>query len=145
MTSNNKNESRIISRCTECDRGFPSQRELDAHMKKHTEQPKEKKFQCPICQKFFTSKDYLEVHIRKHETRTDGIEDEQHLKFIAENFDMKCERCDTIFRSLYEARAHYKDAHNDGGGFIKCCNVKLKRVSMIKGHIESHLNPVAMK
>lgn len=72
-------------------------------------------------------------------------EDEQHVKFIAENFDMKCDFCDTVFTAFYDAKHHYKQFHGEDKGYLKCCNVKLTHLWMMRDHIQSHLNPESFK
>lgn len=136
----------MVFRCKECDRGYPCQRELDTHMKKHTEKlsPKDKDVQCPICRKFYSTANSLKKHIQLHE-KQNVTEDEQHVKFIAENFDMKCDFCDTVFTAFYDAKHHYKQFHGEDKGYLKCCNVKLTHLWMMRDHIQSHLNPESFK
>lgn len=69
----------------------------------------------------------------------------QHDKFMAENFDMKCDFCDAVFNAFVEARVHYREYHNDERGYLKCCTSKLRSLATIKDHIESHLNPELFK
>lgn len=69
----------------------------------------------------------------------DGID--LYTQFMAENFDMTCDLCDTNFTSYYNARCHYKDAHNMTRGYVKCCNMKLRSQPNVNEHINSHLNP----
>lgn len=71
--------------------------------------------------------------------------DNLYSRFIAENFDMTCDLCDTKFTLFTEARKHYRDVHNDKNGYIKCCNVKMKELWMVNEHINSHLNPDAFR
>lgn len=82
--------------------------------------------------------------------RIDGTKDEDQVKlieenFINENFNLKCDHCDTIFSGFYDARRHYKDAHNDDNGYLRCCNLKLNQMILVRDHIRSHLNPESFK
>lgn len=94
-----------------------------AHIKKHLEpaskprNPLPKIATCDICSKSFSSEKTLKIHMKLHEAKIE-IEDENYTRFMAENFDMKCDRCDTVFSGLYEARYHYKK-HNEDRGYIK--------------------------
>lgn len=116
-------------------------------MKQHTEKPEKKCLICDICQKTFTSKSGLKRHFKWH--KSEGAKntdtDEDHKRFIAENFDMSCDHCDAIFISFHDARNHYKESHNDKKGYIKCCNIKLKELWIVTDHINSHLNPANFK
>lgn len=79
--------------------------------------------------------------MNEHLKETVKTDTDAHTQFIAENFDMTCDRCDAVFISFIQARKHYKDAHDDKKGYIKCCNVKLREKWIITDHINSHLNP----
>ncbi|XP_055317607.1 transcription factor grauzone-like [Sitodiplosis mosellana] len=121
------------------------------HIKNHIEPktPKPrirriKNMSCSICLKAFTSKRSLSFHMNVHE-ENDEAEDVEYLKFIAEHFDMKCDFCETVFRGFYEAREHYKEAHNENRGYIKCCNTKLRARYTVRDHIKSHLEPEVFK
>lgn len=115
-------------------------------MKTHTEKSnrKEKRIECSVCKKMFSSNIYLLRHMRRHEEKNE-TDDGQYEKFIAENFDMKCDHCDTVFTAFHDARRHYKEFHDDDKGYIKCCNVKLRELWVIRDHIKSHLNPESFK
>lgn len=93
---------------------------------------------CDNCTKSFTSKNCLRAHLKKH--APDKLPD-SYDKFIADNFDMSCDQCDTVFTSFYDARCHYKEFHNVNKGYIKCCKIKLRKLCAVTNHIESHLNP----
>lgn len=60
---------------------------------------------------------------------------------IWQNFDRHCDDCSTEFESLTEAQVHYLNEHNNGRGYVKCCNMKLREDMMIKEHIAYHKNP----
>lgn len=136
----------IFHRCDECDRSFSVERDLDRHMKTHAVKSnrKEKRIPCNVCKKMFASNVSLLRHMRRHEEKNE-TEDGQYEKFIAENFDMKCDHCDTVFTAFHDARRHYKEFHDDDKGYIKCCNVKLRELWVIRDHIKSHLNPESFK
>lgn len=123
---------------------------LELHIKtKHTDKAaprKMKQVPCDICKKLFASKESVayERHMRRHE-ETNENEDGQHDKFITENFDMKCDLCDTVFTAFHDARRHYKEFHNDDKGYLKCCNIKLRELWIVRDHVKSHLNPESFK
>lgn len=79
-------------------------------------------------------------HMRRHEENNE-TENDQHDKFIAENFDMKCDFCDVKFVALHDARHHYKNIHGVKRGYLKCCQLKLREKSTIIDHIQSHFKP----
>lgn len=66
-------------------------------------------------------------------------------RVISTHCDMKCDLCDTIFKSLPEAQYHYMYNHNIDDGYIKCCSTKFKKMEKLKGHIHYHLNPDLLK
>lgn len=99
---------------------------------------------CDICQKTFTKKDSLRCHLRRSHKKPppeDKLQSDLYKSFIAENFDMTCDLCDVVFMSFYDARNHYKESHNENNGYIKCCKMKLKAVSIVKSHIDFHSDP----
>lgn len=103
-----------------------------------------------MCKETFSSKWFLEKHLSRHTKNglfspsLDRIP-EAYKNFMVENFDMTCDHCDTMFSSLYEARFHYKDRHNDDMGYIKCCKAKFQKLFRIVDHINSHWNPDRFK
>lgn len=134
----------IISRCTECDKicnnSYQLQKHKDMHTKKQVE--KEKKFACNTCGEAFTAKYKLDLHIKDlQHMKKNETDDTEYEKFILENFDMKCDLCDTIFTTFHEARRHYKEQHNEDKGYIKCCETKFRENSAVKSHVKSHLMP----
>ncbi|XP_031629987.1 transcription factor grauzone-like [Contarinia nasturtii] len=133
-------------RCSQCEKVFLCNIQLTKHMKKHTEKivPKEKNLPCNICMQLFLTQSGLDHHMRRHQER-DESEDGPVMKFIAENFDMKCDHCDTIFSGFHDARRHYKELHNDEKGYIKCCNIKLRELCRVREHVLSHLDPDCLK
>lgn len=58
---------------------------------------------------------------------------------------MTCTLCTTIFTSLQDARDHYLQAHENRGGFVTCCKVKIKTMTEVEDHIEWHSNPDLFK
>lgn len=66
-------------------------------------------------------------------------------RIIQLHFDMKCDECDAILKSLPDAQYHYLHEHNNFIGYIKCCSIKLKDFDRINGHIHYHLNPDSFK
>lgn len=60
---------------------------------------------------------------------------------IATNFNMKCDHCDSVFKSLQEAQFHYMHEHQISDGYIQCCGVKFKQAIVIEGHVLYHTRP----
>ena len=136
----------FFSRCIECDRILPSKIELRNHMQRHKDiaAGQTKKFQCDICPfKKFRSQTGLKEHIERH--KNDPRDSKIYEQFIADNFDMKCDRCDVIFTVVQEAPRHYKEIHNKTRGYVKCCGMKLRTVPDVRQHIDSHLRPETFK
>lgn len=114
-------------------------------MKKHGDTDmsvKTKKlFVCGICKKKFASKIEMKHHLNGHTAEGTKTADDSHIRFMAENFDMTCDLCETTFISFRDARSHYRHTHDDKKGYVKCCNTKLRKLWMVTDHINSHLNP----
>lgn len=62
-------------------------------------------------------------------------------KVITSQFNMKCDICDIIFKSLQEAQYHYMHEHQNADGYIQCCGIKFKKIVNIHGHVLWHLRP----
>lgn len=114
---------------------------MDRHKKQHEDMAENRteEFPCDICQKVFSKQLNLRVHRRRH--RNDPPDNKLYEQFIAENFDMTCDQCDTKFTAFHDAQRHYKDAHSEDNGWIKCCGKKLKKLAHVRDHINTHFNP----
>lgn len=135
----------FLIRCNICGKVYYADYVLKAHMKQHTETVIKEYLICDHCKKTFASKVGLKRHLKWHTMEHPKSEDNQYTKFIADNFDMNCDQCETVFISFHDARRHYKDFHNDKKGYIKCCNIKLRELWIVTDHINSHLNPANFK
>lgn len=62
-------------------------------------------------------------------------------KVISTQFVMKCDYCDSVFKSLQEAQYHYMHEHDIADGYIQCCGLKFKKSTNIEGHVLWHLRP----
>lgn len=82
--------------------------------------------------------------MKKHQLNNE-TENSEYVKFIADNFDTKCDYCDVTLLAYHDARRHYKQFHGIDKGYLKCCKVKLRELWLVKDHIESHLNPNTLK
>ena len=74
--------------------------------------------------------------------------DKDYEKFMLENFNMSCELCSAKdFKSFFDVKTHYMDAHQMLDGYVKCCspNRKFIYISQVIDHIDYHLNPDALK
>lgn len=60
---------------------------------------------------------------------------------IATHFNMKCDLCDSVFKSLQEAQFHYMHEHQIADGYIQCCGAKFKKAIDMEGHILYHNRP----
>lgn len=120
-------------------------------MKKHTEKPVKQQeliptIPCSICMKMFTTEGVLKRHMKRHKKNDENENNyEQYEKFITESFNLHCDFCDRIFNGFEDAQQHYKDAHNDENGYIKCCNLKLNKLYLVMDHVRSHLDPTRFK
>lgn len=137
--------SNSFSRCVECDRLFPSIFDLRYHIQKHQDiaTGQTKKFQCDICQKKLRSRNSLLEHKERH--KNDPPDSEMYDQFIADNFDMSCDRCDAKFMVFHDAPRHYKECHNKHNGYVKCCGIKLRSLPAVREHINTHFKPQTFK
>lgn len=74
--------------------------------------------------------------------------DKDYEKFMLENFNMSCELCSAKdFKSFFDVKTHYMDAHQMLDGYVKCCNPNRRYIyiSQVIDHIDYHLNPDALK
>lgn len=60
---------------------------------------------------------------------------------IATHFNMKCDHCDNVFKSLQEAQFHYMHEHQIADGYVQCCGVKFKHIAAMEGHAFYHIRP----
>lgn len=66
-------------------------------------------------------------------------------RVMSTKFDMKCDYCDNVFKSLQEAQYHYMHEHQIADGYIQCCGMKFKKTNNIEGHVLWHLQPQLFK
>lgn len=137
----------LENRCTECGKSCLTEIKLKSHMEKHTKEKsgkiEESCLVCDICKRGFVYKSLLEKHLKRHVMEKSNPDSKENLytKFMRESFDMSCDLCAEVFVSVYHARRHYIQAHNMERGYIKCCNIKMRTLPVVMGHIEAHLNP----
>lgn len=94
-----------------------------------------------MCNRLYATQDALQRHKQQHDTNSNDSNNNQlYDQFIADNFDMSCDLCTAVFTTIYDARLHYKECHNDDKGYVKCCHRKLRSRMHIRDHIENHLN-----
>lgn len=60
---------------------------------------------------------------------------------IKKYFDMRCDHCGEILKSLQQAQFHYKQEHGSNDGHIKCCGYTFRGKPKIANHVLWHLNP----
>lgn len=126
-------------RCKECGKIYTGLPSFEAHVKAHFEPAEKVRLICDLCKKEYTSRVGLKKHLQRHFKKS--TKNDQYEKFIAENFDMSCDQCDSVFNSFGDARHHYRENHNEKKGYIKCCRMKLREMWIVVDHINSHLNP----
>lgn len=110
-----------LPRCNECGKVFKAPHGLSGHIKRqhHTKKVKKERFICDMCKRTFITKMALIRHIESHIENIESNAQDQYQKFMIENFDMSCDRCDVVFISLYDAQLHYKQFHNYEYGYLK--------------------------
>lgn len=91
------------------------------------------------CGRVYSTMLLLERHKIRH--TNDSAEVKLHKQFMADYFDMSCDRCENIFTSLEVAKRHYKECHNGEIGYVKCCRIKHRTPAAVRDHIRGHLNP----
>lgn len=119
---------------------------LAQHIVGHREieiKPKQKLIQCDVCKKSFSKLKNLQLHKKVH--KNDPPDREMYDQFIADNFDMSCDQCDAKFTAFHDARQHYKDKHDEDNGYLKCCGKKLRKLWIIRDHINTHLFSESVK
>lgn len=134
----------FIFRCTDCDKVFMLEYSYKRHMKTHEKTREQRKpYTCPICHKNLSTESSLKNHMKLHDTENDQL----CKDFILENFDITCDMdgCNVVCSSFYDARKHYKEAHDYDQGYIKCCNMKFHQHWMAIDHVQTHLNPEHFK
>lgn len=62
-------------------------------------------------------------------------------RVMSQYFDMGCDHCGHLFKTLSEAQNHYSNKHNIPNGYVKCCRHIFKNDYTINGHILWHLKP----
>lgn len=78
---------------------------------------------------------------RLHEAKKVILDASEIDRVVSSQFDMKCDYCDTSFKSLQEAQYHYMHEHQIADGYIHCCGLKFKNIVNIQGHVLWHLKP----
>lgn len=120
---------------------------LVRHIKTHLKTSQQNAIPCSVCQKPFCSKDSLGSHMRKIHGISNKTIDDEFIKFMAENFDMKCDRCDNVFNTFRDMKHHHRVSHGDDNGYVKCksCDTKLNKFHLLRDHVKTHLNPECFK
>lgn len=121
---------------------------LVRHIETHVKTSQRDTIPCSVCQKLFCSKNSLGTHMRKkHGIIPNKMIDDEFIKFMAENFDMNCDRCDNVFHTFREMKQHQRVSHGDDNGYVKCksCDAKLNKFHLLRDHVKTHLNPECFK
>ncbi|XP_066254731.1 zinc finger protein OZF-like isoform X41 [Euwallacea similis] len=122
MDHMNRHLKRFVAKCEECQRGFVTRQEFEAHNnKKHNE--RRETLVCFVCGRTCVDQASLKGHLRTHE---DGYHDE---KFT-------CEHCGKKFAQKKGLNHHYIRKHKDGGERYICdlCGKEVNSMRSLKGH-----------
>ncbi|XP_055371519.1 uncharacterized protein LOC129605651 [Condylostylus longicornis] len=93
--------------CELCDRFFVNNRNLQRHLKLHSEEKEE--FKCSNCEKNFETKLKLKLHERTHNTfgvDIDGIDLDKNNCMPHETKYLECKICDLKFDKIFLLRRH---------------------------------------
>lgn len=81
-----------------------------------------------------------ELAKKVYEKTSTKSEKDAFKKLIPDYYDMKCESCNVVFKSLNQSYEHYRDKHDNTKVKMKCCPQPVL-TSDIREHIIHHLNP----
>lgn len=108
--------------CNWCEKKFPAQSRLKAHIVKHT---RERNFTCEVCGGKFVSKAALIYHTRIHTGET----------------PYSCTECDQKFLSASRRMDHIRRKHMRPTMECDVCNNKFRTSQALKKHKRLHFNP----
>jgi hypothetical protein len=115
--------------CPNCQKKFPTQRQLVAHVATHAltkvEAPQPETFKCPVCHKMFALRERLRRHMLVH-----GSEDSKPLQ---------CKTCNKRFINNSALAGHLK-THFVGKKVFECpiCKESFDHVLKLKLHVPKH-------
>ncbi len=155
-----KIKMKSIMQCRLCFKWFSGKASLKDHLRNcHT--GNYKTYECHICEKVVKTKPFLRLHISRHLQNQEGrpktpckicgkiLQDQRTLKAHMKIHDEKrekthaCDKCQAMFYSRHQLKAHLQGVHNDGKLFdCNMCPVKLQSLTRLKEHVKFvHGNP----
>ena len=143
-----------IYQCKFCNKSFPTQSELDAHVKKaHPSQPM---YKCPQCGAMFASQAELNSHIRSSHQPRPRYECPQCGATFASQADLnshmrsmhrsqptyKCPQCGATFTSQADLNSHMRSMHRSQPTY-KCpqCGATFNTQSQLDAHMRDAHSP----
>ncbi|XP_073829579.1 uncharacterized protein [Musca autumnalis] len=135
-------------RCDECGRCSTNSRNLAKHKKEmHTEEGKQRNFECEVCHKKFANKTILRTHMEVHESGRDYVCSECGKGFPSENrrkihermvhqADRVCDQCGKTIHGIYALKMHLMEHAGYKKPKWPCdeCNAELNSHSSLKRH-----------
>uniref|UniRef100_A0A1I8MZK2 Uncharacterized protein n=2 Tax=Musca domestica TaxID=7370 RepID=A0A1I8MZK2_MUSDO len=135
-------------RCDECGRCSTNSRNLAKHKKEmHTEEGKQRPFECDVCHKKFANKTILRTHMEVHEAGRDYVCSECGKGFPSENrrkihermvhqADRVCDQCGKTIHGIYALKLHLMEHAGYKKPKWPCdeCNAQLNSHSSLKRH-----------
>ncbi|XP_061389724.1 zinc finger protein 718-like [Musca vetustissima] len=135
-------------RCDECGRCSTNSRNLAKHKREmHTEEGKQRPFECDVCHKKFANKTILRTHMEVHEAGRDYVCSECGKGFPSENrrkihermvhqADRVCDQCGKTIHGIYALKLHLMEHAGYKKPKWPCdeCNAQLNSHSSLKRH-----------
>lgn len=123
-----KNEKNHI--CDLCGKGFPTKRQIAAHLIRHKKPPQKSQcylpgsFICDICGKEFRFRMTLNRHVFNTHTNQNNF---------------KCEQCDKVLSSAEGLKLHMRYHSDDQSIMCEICGRAFLQPYRLKVHMESHM------
>uniref|UniRef100_A0A1I8PJK1 Transcription factor grauzone n=1 Tax=Stomoxys calcitrans TaxID=35570 RepID=A0A1I8PJK1_STOCA len=121
-------------------------------------------FKCEYCDGCFTMKRSLDYHMRKeHNSNTDNdsslsdkgsqqhqmsgkLDQKESDELISQWFSkLECDICQESQATFTSLKEHFSKTHNEGPGYIVCCQRKFFKRYRLVDHVRKHLHAKALK